>query len=255
MNFRSIVFLSMLSISMTQAQKSDFYLLKTYHFSTNEQAERLSNYLENAYVPALHKLGFNQIGVFSLVGNDTAAQKSMYVLIPGQDLSAMLQIEDKLAEDEQHLKNGMDYWNTRHDKPVYDRIESSLIKAFKFHPKMQTPKLKNAKKERIYELRSYEGASEQLYRKKVEMFNEGGEIKIFEDLNFNAVFYGETLIGAHTPNLVYMTTFENMEDRNAHWDAFRVAPAWKVLSAKEEYKNTVSKNNTYLLTPTDFSDY
>lgn len=240
---------------MMQAQKSDFYLLKTYHFSTNEQAERLSNYLENAYVPALHSLGFNQIGVFSLVGNDTAAQKSMYVLIPGQDLSAILQIDDKMTEDAKHLKAGMAYWNTSHDNPVYDRIESSLLKAFKFHPQMQTPKLKNAKKERIYELRSYEAASEKLYRKKVEMFNEGGEIEIFEDLNFNAVFYGETLIGAHTPNLVYMTTFENMEDRNAHWDAFRVAPAWKVLSAKEEYKNTVSKNNTYLLTPTDFSDY
>ncbi len=240
---------------MTQAQKSDFYLLKTYHFSTNEQAERLSNYLENAYVPALHSLGFNQIGVFSLVGNDTAAQKSMYVLIPGQDLSTILQIDDKMTEDETHLKTGMDYWNTSHDKPVYDRIESSLLKAFKFHPQMQIPKLKNAKKERIYELRSYEAASEKLYRKKVEMFNEGGEIEIFEDLKFNAVFYGETLIGAHTPNLVYMTTFENMEDRNAHWDAFRVAPAWKVLSAKEEYKNTVSKNNTYLLTPADFSDF
>jgi hypothetical protein len=54
---------------------------------------------------------------------------------------------------------------------------------------------------------------------------------------------------------VYMTTFENMEDRNTHWDSFRAAPAWKELSAKEEYKNTVSKINIHLLTPTHFSDY
>lgn len=252
---RIIVFLMTLPIVSLQAQKTDYYLLKTYHYSSNEQGKRLSDYLEKAYVPALHEIGFSQIGVFTKIGNDTAEQKSMYVLVSSPDVTPMLEIEDRLIENKMHLKNGMDYWNTSHSQPVYDRIESSLLRAFKMHPRMKLPQLKEARNERVYELRSYEGASEKLYRKKVEMFNEGGEIAIFDDLNFNAVFYAETLVGARTPNLVYMTTFENMEDRNAHWDAFRDAPAWKELSAKEEYKNTVSKINIHLLTPTHFSDY
>lgn len=252
---RIIVFLMTLPIVSMQAQKTDYYLLKTYHYSSDEQGKRLSDYLEKAYVPALHEIGFSQIGVFTKIGNDTAEHKSMFMLVPGRNLTAILEIEDRLADNKMHLKNGMDYWNTSHNQPVYDRIESSLLKAFKMHPRMELPQLKGARSERVYELRSYEGASEKLYRKKVEMFNEGGEIAIFDALNFNAVFYAETLVGARTPNLVYMTTFESMEDRDDHWDAFRDYPAWKELSAKEEYKNTVSKINIHLLTPTHFSDY
>ncbi|MBK8506446.1 MAG: NIPSNAP family protein [Saprospiraceae bacterium] len=194
------------------------------------------------------------MGVFSKIGNDTALSKQIFVLVPSRDLNGLLQIDEALANHDMHLKSGLDYWSTGHDRPAYDRIESSLLGAFRFHQQLKEPKLKSPKAVRVYELRSYEAASEKLYRKKVEMFNEGGEIDIFNELNFNAVFYAETLIGAHYPNLVYMTTFENMDDRNKHWDAFRSAPAWKELSAKEEFKNTVSKADIYLLTPMQFSD-
>jgi hypothetical protein len=54
--------------------------------------------------------------------------------------------------------------------------------------------------------------SEKKYWKKVEMFNEGGEIDLFSRLNFNAVFYAEVISGPTMPNLMYMTSFENMED-------------------------------------------
>ena len=52
------------------------------------------------------------------------------------------------------------------------------------------------------------------------MFNEGGEIDLFNKLNFNAVFYGEVLSGSSMPNLMYMTSFENKADRDAHWKSF-----------------------------------
>ncbi|MZP55734.1 MAG: NIPSNAP family containing protein, partial [Bacteroidales bacterium] len=39
------------------------------------------------------------------------------------------------------------------------------------------------------------------------------------------------------------------------WAAFRAHPDWKTLSAKDEYKNTVTKANPYLLHPTDYSDF
>lgn len=248
-----LLFVAMLSTNV-QAQNKDFYLLKTYHFSSDKQGERIMDYLENAYMPAMHGLGYKDIGVFSLIGNDTASTKKIFVLVPAGDLTNLVQAEDQLATSDMHLKSGMDYWDAAHDMPAYDRIESSILGAFRLHLHYKKPMLKAPMKERVYELRSYEGATEKLYRKKVEMFNEGGEIDIFNELNFNAVFYSETLVGAHTPNLVYMTTFENMEDRNAHWDAFRDAPAWKELSAKAEYKNTVSHIDIYLCTPADFSD-
>ena len=129
------------------------------------------------------------------------------------------------------------------------------MKAFKLSPELQKPSLTGARKDRIYELRSYEGATEKLYQKKVHMFNEGNEIALFKRLNFNAVFYAEVLVGSHMPNLMYMTTFENKAERDLHWDTFRNDPEWKVLSAKPEYQHTVSKNDTLFLYPTDYSDY
>src|SRR5690606_5059590 len=103
------------------------------------------------------------------------------------------------------------------------------------------PKLNSPKNQRVYELRSYESASENIFRNKVHMFNEGGEIDIFTKLNFNAVFYSEVIAGSQMPNLMYMTTFENMTERDAHWAAFRVDPDWTKLSSLSEYKNNVSR--------------
>lgn len=79
------------------------------------------------------------------------------------------------------------------------------------------------------------------------MFNEGGEIALFKRLNFNALFYSRCIIGAHMPNLIYMTRFENMEARNEHWKTFGNDPEWKKLSSMKEYAGTVSKNETILL--------
>jgi hypothetical protein len=52
----------------------------------------------------------------------------------------------------------------------------------------------------------------------------------------------------------YLTSFENMDDREAHWKAFSADEAWKTLSALPEYKNTVSKNETVFLRSTSYSD-
>ena len=120
-------------------------------------------------------------------------------------------------------------------------------------PKMEIPALKNELPKRVYELRSYEGPTEKMYKRKVEMFNTGGEISLFKRLGFNAVFYGSVIAGSRMPNLMYMTTFEDMAARDEHWNSFRVDPEWKKLSAMEYYKNTVSKNETILLNPTNYS--
>jgi hypothetical protein len=91
--------------------------------------------------------------------------------------------------------------------------------------------------------------------KKIEMFNQGGEIDIFKKLEFNPVFWGEVLLGSHMPNLMYMTTFSDMKSHDDHWKAFGATEEWKKLSGMEEYKNTVSKASPYLLHPTSYSDF
>ena len=87
------------------------------------------------------------------------------------------------------------------------------------------------------------------------MFNEGGEIDLFKRLNFNPVFYSEVIAGSKMPNLMYMTTFENMAERDAYRKAFGDDPFWKKLSAMTEYQNNVLKIDIIFLYPADYSDF
>ena len=68
-------------------------------------------------------------------------------------------------------------------------------------------------------------------------------------------FYAEVLAGNRTPNLMYMTTFNNQTDRDAHWKNFGGDAEWKTLSTLPEYQHTVSKSDILFLRPTNYSDY
>ena len=78
---------------------------------------------------------------------------------------------------------------------------------------------------------------------------------IFKRLNFNAVFYSEVIAGTKMPNLMYMTTFENMQDREEHWKTFVAHDEWKKLSAMPEYQNNVQHIDITFLRPASYSDF
>lgn len=253
------VFLSFLFIGMnsTQGQEAnrEFYQLKLYHFSDEEQEAALDDYLSRAYIPALHRAGIEMVGAFKPIGNDTATDKRIYILLPISSPDQLIPLSEKLQLDPEYVRLSRSYREAPYDDPPYDRIESMVLRAFSMAPVMTIPHFKSEKKERVYELRSYESATEKLHQNKVHMFNEGGEISLFERLGFNAIFYGEVVAGSRMPNLMYMTSFENMKERDAHWQAFRVDSEWKILSAKPEYQNNVSRNEQILTHPAEYSDF
>ena len=86
------------------------------------------------------------------------------------------------------------------------------------------------------------------------MFNEGGEIALFKRLGFNAIFYSEVIAGSKMPNLMYMTSFENMADRDAHWKSFSNDAEWKKISSMPEYQHNVSHIDITFLRPAEYSD-
>jgi hypothetical protein len=230
------------------------YEIKVYHYKESLQEQVLDRYLQNAFLPALHRSGIKKVGVFKSMANDTSVVKTLYVLIPFSSLTQWEKLPAKLAKDWNYLAAGKEYIEAVYTKPPYSSMESILLNAFPLAPQMQLPALTAPKNERVYELRSYESATEKLYQNKVKMFNEGGEIALFKRLNFNAVFYGEVISGSHMPNLMYMTTFENKADRDAHWKTFVADPEWKALSAKPEYQHNVSHIDIFFLQPTTYSD-
>lgn len=234
---------------------NEYYQLKVYTFGSDDQEKAIDKYLKEAYLPGLKREGINNIGVFKLRSNKTDSIQKTYVLIPFKTIEQFLHLDDKLNNDKDYLAAGGEYLNATHDQSPYRRIESTLMKAFPDFPMMRPSKLDGPRSERIYELRSYESPTETYYKNKVEMFNAGGEIKLFDRLEFNAVFYGEVISGSKMPNLMYMTTFSDQTSRDLHWDAFFNAPEWKELIAKPKYKNNVSHADIIFLVPTEYSDY
>lgn len=251
-----ILFLSQ-CICFVQAQnvKREFYEIKTYKLNSKEQEVKVDEFLKNAYLPAMHRMGIKAVGVFKPIESDSAFGKRVYVITPYSSLAQVLKLQDALVEDKQFNNDGKDYIEAVYTSPPYVRIESVLLRAFTGMLKMEVPALSGPRAERIYELRSYESATEKIYRNKVEMFNKGDEVGLFKRLGFNAVFYAEVISGGSMPNLMYMTTFNNQAERDEHWKAFGAAPQWKQLSAMPEYQHNVSKNTQYFLRPTEYSDY
>lgn len=248
------IFLLLLTFTGNTQSKRDFYQIRIYHCKNDDQLTRTETFIEKAWIPAAKRHGITKIGVFKPIGNDTAQIKKLYLLIPAASTDYFYQLEDRMMNDVRFQTDGLDYIQVKHDNPTYERFETIVLRSFSDMPQLGVSTLKNPAQMRVYELRSYESASEKIYRKKVEMFNKGGEIKLFERLNFNAVFYGEVLSGARMPNLMYMTSFEDMNDRNEHWKSFVADAEWKKLSAMPEYQNTVSKIDIVFLTPTNYSD-
>lgn len=232
----------------------DYYQIKVYNIKNAEQEAQIENYLKMAYIPAMHRAGFKTIGVFKPIADDPAAGTKIFVLIPLSKVSDIDLIEEKLSGDKELQTMGKAYFDASFDNAPYERIESILLKAFSGFPEMKIPELATPKSEQVFELRSYQSSTEKIGQKKVEMFNTGGEIDIFKKLNANPVFFGEVLLGKDMPNLMYMTSYKNVESNQQLWQAFGNDADWKVLSAKEEYKNTVSHINKWLLHPTDYSD-
>jgi len=241
--------------SATVAPKREYYEIKVYTITSKAQEDRVERFLKDAYLPALHRAGISKVGVFKPVEADTVNYgKKIFLLTPLTSLEQFGKISETLQKDKQFETSGADYINARFDDLPYSRLESILLYAFSGMPQMEVPKHSTPVGERIYELRSYEGHTEKIFKNKVKMFNDGDEVGLFKRLGFNAVFYAEVVAGSRMPNLMYMTTFPNKASRDEHWKAFSADPQWKTLSGMSEYKNNVSKIDIFFLHPTEYSD-
>lgn len=228
------------------------YRLKIFHLKDSTQLSRVTNFLRDYFIPAAHRLGKKQIGVFT--ENNPEFGTNIYLFSQLGSLDELNTFDQQLLGDSQYAA-GFSAYNAYDGKNTfYLREETIVLNAFAKMPFIEAPGLKAAKSARVYELRSYESPTEVMGVNKIKMFNEGNEVALFKRLNFNAVFYARVIAGNKMPNLMYMVTFENMADHNAKWAAFKDAPEWKALSALPEYQNNMNKVDAHFLTPMDYSD-
>jgi hypothetical protein len=238
-------------MAATNAKKqgSEVYELRTYTLSNNNQQQLVLDYWQKVAIPALNKLRSKNIGVFTEYKPE--GQSKIYVVIPFASANDFMEINRKLDADQTYQQAAAHYLNAPAKTPAYDRIESSLLKAFAGFPHIVAPE----NKARIFELRRYESSGEAAGKKKIDMFNNVGEIEIFKRVGLTPVFFGETIIGGLRPNLTYMLTFYDMAEHDKNWKAFGSDPEWARIKAIPGYEdaNIVSRINRVFLVPASFS--
>jgi len=258
--FRVACLLSLLfctAIAFAQKAKNqnvqrEYIALTIYHAADTQQLGTIHQYLQQVMLPVLEKNRITKTGVFTAVDNDTATNKRIYVFTPFASLAQWEQVNNAMRNHHANTAAGDAYSQAPYNQPPYTRYETVLMQAFSGMPQVKAPSLKGNRAERVYELRSYESATEALHLNKVAMFNEG-ELQLFERLGFNAVFYGQVVAGSRMPNLMYMTSFENKAARDEHWKTFGNHPDWKAMSSRPEYQNNMNHMDIVFLTPTAYS--
>lgn len=227
----------------------EYYELRTYLLKDAIQQKLVEDYYQNAAIAAYNKIGSKNLGVFTEMKPE--GQTKLFVLIPYNSIEDFVASGDKLSKDNTYTTNADAYLNASSTSPAYERIESSLLYAFRLYPQLKT----DASKARMFELRRYESSGEGAGEKKIEMFNDAGEINVFLQTGFHPVYFSESLIGEQRPNLTYMLQFADMNEHDASWKAFGSSPAWNKLKAIPEYADAkvVSKITSTFLVPTEFS--
>jgi hypothetical protein len=237
--------------ALAPQETREVYELRIYEMQTGNRKTVLNDYLSKAAIPAWNRLGIRPVGVFNVVSGSNAL--SLYVLIPYPNVETFLSAPGKLAADADFQKAAADYLGASIDNPAYTRYESSLLWAFKNVPRLRLPAETAGNKPRIFELRIYESHSETAALKKIEMFNEGGEIALFDRIGLRPVFFGQTLIGRRQPNLVYMTVHQDMAAREKIWEQFSNSEDWKKLRSMPAFADTVSAITIVFLRPAAYS--
>ncbi len=226
--------------------------LRIYRFASPAKMSAFEGFVEKDAIPALNRAGSEPVGAFKLLKADNPNLKleadplDLYVLRPYKTPADLVRVPAAMGADGKFQQEGAPFLAAPKSDPAFTRYESSLLLAFDAAPKVEVP---TKAATRLLQLRIYESHSEERARKKVAMFNAGGEIDIFRRCGMNPVFFGSALIGSKLPNLHYMLSFENREAMDKAWKTFGADPGWIKLKDDPQYKDTVSNITNLVLRP------
>jgi len=233
------------------SEPNQFIELIHYQLHVGPKQRLVADFYKDIAIPALNKLGIKNVGVFSMVYGSNGP--SLYVIIPHASLEAVYSDNENLLKDKDFLLAGDKFLNAPLNNAPFVKMEKSILRTFNNLPQLMVPENLMKNDSRIYEIRTYESHSLLAAKRKIQMFNEGGEIDIFKKTGLQPVMFAETIAGPQMPNLQYMLVFENMTDRDKKWDVFRDSPEWDKLKSDPFYADTVSCITDVILKPAQFS--
>ena len=227
--------------------------LRRYRLRFGTGETRYAEYAKGVLLPALNRAGVKPVGAFTVViGPDSP---SLHLLLSHPNADSLRTIASRLAADPDYAKAAEPFRTLPATDPLYVARESSLMVGFDSMPDVEIQAGLRAAASRIFELRVYSSHSEVAGRKKIEMFEQGGEIAIFRRVGLTPVFFARNLTGPVLPCLTYMVAFPDMAAREKAWATFRDDAEWVKLRATPGYANAeiLTSITSLLLRPTEYS--
>lgn len=221
-----------MTASAAATKAPGLYLLEQYFLKNGTQGARLATFLQTGRMEAATRLNVPgpRIVLEALVAPH---MPQVAVVTAYSSLDEMRDARAKLGADSK-VQAALAQWEAGDEAP-YENFAESLLEATAYAPALElsTP---GDKPPRVFELRVYHSPTERQLVALHERFA-GPEIQIFHRSGIHPVLYSSTLIGPQKPNLVYLTPFAGLAEREKAWAAFGADPEWVKVRAESIAKH------------------
>jgi hypothetical protein len=232
MNRRS--FLGTLAVAGAAAQagfgqtaagsKSRIFIQQNYLLKGGTQGTRLNDFLSKMYLPALAKV---HTGPALVLNASLASHLPQVAVLTGyRSVDEVWAVRTRLAADKE-LEAATDAWESAQEPP-FENTNSALLENGDYVPPL-TALNPPPKAPRVFEMRIYHAPTWKHMRGLQWRFGEG-EMTILAKCGAAPVLFATTVIGQDTPNLTWITAFEDEAARDKTWAAFSADPDWQKLS-------------------------
>ncbi len=205
----------------TPEKGSKFYVVEQFYLKNGSQPQRIHDYLKNAAIPALNKVGGGPVLVLEALIAPHMPQVS--AIIGFKSLDDLWQVHQKVMSDKELLQR-FEAWE-QGEEPAIESMSATILQATDYSPELVVDR-EPRKNPRIFEWRVYHSPTSRQLRALHERFA-GPEIKIFHRSGVHPVLYTSTLIGQNMPNLTYLIPFDSLDAREKAWNAFGADPEWQ----------------------------
>jgi len=207
-----------LAQAATTDNRTHFYVVEHMKLKNGTELPRLHEFFSQTLLPALNRIHTGpKIYLEAMIASHTPQLTVVYGF---SSLEEMWGLHTKVMQDEAIAKSMQ---ALEASEPAFEALDSSLLEAADFSPEI---KLEPAAAPHMFELRVYHAPTWRQLGFLLDRFR-GPEIKIFHRVGIHPVLYGTTVIGANSPNLVYLIPFADLAAREKAWNAFNADPEWQ----------------------------
>ena len=208
----------MMAAGPNAAPPPQYYLLRNYFLRNSTQLPRLHEFMSRGFLPAAARL---HAGPAILLEALVASHMPQYAaVLPLASLEQWETLRQGLLRDADYQRAFAAWENG--PEPPFEHYSETLLRAASYSPEIAAAR---EAKPRVFELRQYHSPTWRQLAALHQRFA-GPEIRIFHRCGIHPLFYSETALGPHMPNLTYLIPFEDLAAREKAWNAFGADPEW-----------------------------